>query len=145
VKAWGLLLLLLAGCSGPPLKELPVLEPPPEPPVEKTPERTPAVALPPAPQAPARLEGAWRSREMEGPGSGAYLRIDFIFEEDGAYVGIARAPKKTAAIAGTFERVGGEIVLQGQDGRRRVWSCSVDEHRLVLKEGPSSLVLERLR
>ena len=148
------LLLLWAGCSGPPLKELPVLEPPP-PSVSRaenavdsssppSPPPAPLVAAP-APSTAPRLEGAWRSSELEGPGSAAYRQIQFIFVEDGTYVGIAASSKTTAVISGTFTRRGGELVLEGKDGKKRLWSCSVDERRLALKDGDCSLVLERIR
>ncbi|HVR87107.1 MAG TPA: hypothetical protein VMU54_22470 [Planctomycetota bacterium] len=154
MRAAGAVLLLLAGCSGPPLKELPVLEPPPpatrpEQAVGLSPLPSPPPSAPPpaapAPPAAPRLEGAWRSQEMEGPGSAAYRRIHFIFGEDGAYVGVAASPKNTVVISGSFTRRDGELVLDGKDGRKRVWSCTVDEHRLVLKDGDCSLVLERIR
>jgi hypothetical protein len=149
------LLLLLAGCSAPPLKELPVLEPPPLPasrpekavepsPPPSSPPPAPLVAAPAPPVAP-RLEGAWRSHEMGGPGSAAYREIHFIFGEDGSYLGVAASPKNTVAISGTFTRRDGELVLEGKDGRKRVWSCSVDERQLALKDGDCSLVLERIR
>jgi hypothetical protein len=82
---------------------------------------------------------------MEGPGSAAYRQIHFIFGEDGTYVGVAGSPKNTVVISGTFTRRDGELILEGKDGRKRVWSCSVDERRLALKDGECSLVLERIR
>jgi len=141
------LVLLVAGCSAPPLKELPVLEPPPPPasrPETAVVPSSPPALLPAAPAAP-RLEGAWRSQALEGPGSAAYREIHFIFGEDGTYVGVAASPKNTIVISGTFTRRDGDLVLEGKDGRRRVWSCSVEERRLSLQDRDCSLVLERIR
>jgi hypothetical protein len=82
---------------------------------------------------------------MEGPGSAAYRRIHFIFGEDGAYLGVAANPMHTIVISGTFTRRDGELILEGKDARKRIWSCSVDERRLALRDGECSLVLERIR
>jgi hypothetical protein len=144
VRRWWLVLLAGWGCSSPPLKELPVVEPPPAPaPPEPTgsgPEHPPA----PPPAAP-RLEGAWSSAEMRGPGSAAYQRIDFVFRGDRSYLGVAQSGQAPVLIFGTYELHGGELVLQGGDGRRRVWACVFDDRRMLLKDGACSLVLDRVR
>jgi hypothetical protein len=113
--------------------------------VEKAVPSAPPLVPAPTPPPETRVEGAWRSQEMAGPGSAAFQWIDFIFGEDGSYVGVARGSKSTAVISGSFEVRGGDLVLQGKDGRRRVWSFSFEERRLTLKDGEASLVLDRIR
>jgi hypothetical protein len=82
---------------------------------------------------------------MEGPGSGVYRRIDFIFDEDGTYAGLALGAKAPAAITGTYEVNGDTLLLVGADGKRREWAMSFDGSRLSLRESSTSLLLERIR
>jgi hypothetical protein len=81
---------------------------------------------------------------MSGPGSAVYVDIRFFFDEDGTYLGLARSAKTTATTSGTYELREGNIVLKDAGGRMRTWSASFDERRLMLRDGPALLVLERV-
>jgi hypothetical protein len=139
--AASLLLGLFAGCSGGPLKERPVMEPPPL--EEVAAPAPPPPAVPPAP-APAEVYGSWASAALRGPGSAAFERIEILFRRDGIFCAMAVAADRVQAMAGRFELHDGALTL-AQEGRERRVEWSLEEDTLVLREGEQGIVLHRVR
>jgi len=125
-----LLLLLPAGCSGGPLKELPFLEAPPA-------ARDDAE--------PATLVGAWASVQARGPGSGSLRRILMVFDAEGTFRAAAFGERKTSTLAGTYRSLDGAVELELGDDGRRVWAAELESDTLVLREGEGEIRLARLR
>jgi hypothetical protein len=138
-----LLLLVAVGCSGGPLKEIPVFEPPP--PADPAPEveRTPTPAAP-APES-AALVGAWRSTTVSGPGSASISRVVLVFDGDGGVSGAAFGPSNVTSLAGTYTDLDGAVRVDLGGGDVRLWVKDLEPGLLVLREGDQELRLVPLR
>ncbi len=151
-KMLPLLLLLAAGCSGGPLKEIPVFEPPPpEPeapaPLPPPPLRTnvPDSFVPaPAPELPTLL-GAWSSTAALGPGSASVGRIVLVFDADGGLAGAAFGTEGARSFAGFYEDMDGAVRVDLGCGDLRLWVKELEPGSLVLREDDKELRLSRLR
>lgn len=140
-----LLLLGLAACSGGPLKELPVFEPPPEPAEEPAPP-PPAPAAAPAPDPePEEIYGAWSSTALRGPGSAAFRSIVMAFDRDGSFVQAGFGPGRCDARAGRVELMDGALRIDFHDGQERVWAWALVDGALLLHEGETEIRFARLR
>ncbi|MBI2933586.1 MAG: hypothetical protein HYY16_18240 [Planctomycetes bacterium] len=155
--------LLAAGCSGGPLKQRPELAPPPaepepaEEPVVETQEapRPPEATMPaierdevvekPAPPSREDVVGWWISTEVRGPGSAGVRRVEMIFNRDGTYEGMAVIQEqdrlRMCVSRGKCVPTGLDLQMDLEDGRRERWKGSWEDHRLVLKDGESEVVL----
>lgn len=124
-------LLAAAGCSGGPLKEMPVFEPPP-----------------PAPAAAAAVEtltGAWMSTRLSGPGSAFLQRIVMVFDEEGGFSAAAFGMSKISSEAGTYRSMDGAVEVDLGDGDVRLWPMELDAEGLRLRDGEREILLRRIR
>lgn len=133
------LLLLCAGCSGGPLKEMPVLEPPP--PVE---EPAPAPAHPPAPEPPS-IVGAWRSTVLSGPGSADVERVVLVFEPGGGFSGTAFTHAGAAHVSGEYSIDDGTLQVDLAEGDVRRWPMELSRQALLLRDEDKEMRLAPLR
>ena len=133
-----LLLLLAVGCSGGPLKEVPVFEPPP--PADPAPE----VEATPASEPPA-LAGAWRSTAAAGPGSASITRVVLVFDGEGGFSGAAFGPSGVTSRAGTYTDLDGAVRVDLGGGDVRLWVKELEPGLLVLRDGDQELRLAPLR
>ena len=137
-KSLPFLLVLAAGCSGGPLKELPVFEPPPV----ETP--APVEAATPEPELPT-LVGAWTSVAVLGPGSASIRRVVMVFDEDGDFTAAAFGTSKTSTLAGAYREMDGAVEVDLGDDGRRVWPAELGVASLVLRDGDREIRLAKLR
>ena len=138
-NALPILLILAAGCSGGPLKEIPVFEPPPPEPEQPASEALPADAVPPT------LQGAWSSVAALGPGSASIHRIVMVFDPDGGFTAAAFGTSKISSLAGTYREMDGAVEVDlGADGLR-LWEVEVEVDALLLREGEREIRLMRFR
>lgn len=139
-----LLLALAAGCSGGPLKEVPVFEPPPPEPEAPAPPPAPVHAPLPPPELPTLL-GAWSSTAALGPGSASVGRIVLVFDADGGLAGAAFGTDGASSFAGFYEDMDGAIRVDLGCGDLRLWVKELELGSLVLRDGDKELHLARLR
>ena len=136
-----ILLILTAGCSGGPLKEIPVFEPPPPEPEESAPppaEEPPDAVLP-------TLQGTWSSTAALGPGSASIRRIVMVFDPEGGFTAAAFGTSKISSLTGTYRSMDGAVEVDlGADGLR-LWAAELDVDTLLLREQEREIRLTRLR
>jgi hypothetical protein len=93
--------------------------------------------------APSDLHGVFESVEITGDAAGALLRIYYCFNADRTYSGAALTTgaehSEFTTLGGSWELVGGELVL---DGGERL-SASVSGDRLKLENDRGRAVLRR--
>ena len=142
-KAPLFLLVLAGGCSGGPLKEIPVFEPPPveapeHPPISATADPEAAPELP-------TLVGAWSSVAVLGPGSASIRRVVMVFDPDGGFTAAAFGTSTTSTLAGAYREMDGAAEVDlGEDGLR-VWAVELELDSLVLRDGEREIRLTKLR
>ena len=138
------LLLSLAACSGGPLKEIPVFEPPPEEPPPPPP--APAAAAAPAPEPePDEIYGAWSSVALRGPGSAAFRCILMTFDRDGCFVEAAFGAGRGDARAGRFTPMDNALEIDFHDGVPRIWTWAFEAGDLVVHDGDTQIRFARIR
>ena len=142
-----LVLALAAGCSGGPLKERPVFEPPPllqetpPPPPEPAPDERPSTGVEPFS---SDIAGAWRSAALVGPGSAAFQCVEFILRPDGTFAALAVAKERTVLRTGTYTVLDGVLLMDYGGESFREYSWVWEERTLVLGDGEARIVLTRI-
>jgi hypothetical protein len=131
------LLVLAAGCSGGPLKELPAFEPPPV----EAPAQVEATAR--EPRLPT-LVGAWVSVAALGPGSASIRRVVIVFDEDGDFTAAAFGTSSNSTLAGAYREMDGAVEVDLGDDGLRVWPAELGVDTLVLHEGDREIRLKRM-
>ncbi len=134
-----LLLALAGGCSGGPLKEIPVFDPPPL--GTNVPD---SFVHDPEPELPT-LQGAWSSVAARGPGSASVGRIVLVFDAVGGLAGAAFGTQGATSFAGFYEDLDGAVRVDLGNGDLRLWLKELDPGTLVLREDDKELHLARLR
>lgn len=135
-----LLLILAAGCSGGPLKELPVFEAPPPEPVEAAPAPAPVVEA-----GPPSLLGAWSSTALAGPGSATLRRVVMIFDADGSVKAAAFGDTTSSAFTGAYQEMDGAILVDVGGPSLRLWETELGRDTLILRDEDREIRFERLR
>ena len=125
------LLLFLTACSGGPIREKPLFEPPP------VPEAGSAAA--------PEIVGAWTSIGLKGPGSASFRRIDLVFHRDGRFAGIAEGSAKVEVLSGRCALADGTLRMTPDQGEALPFGVRFDGATLILADHGAELHLIPLR